>query len=137
MTKAAEQYRAALAEAKPKKGFGGKKHHALGRMKAGTMNKTETAYARYLDTLKSLGDVLWWDFEGIKLRLADSTFLTMDFAVLNQHHEIELVDVKGSFSMIEEDAWAKTKIAASLYPFRFFIVAPIDRKFSAWKVEEV
>lgn len=115
----------------------GKKQYALGRLKAGTMNKTEAAYSKYLDTLKSLGDVLWWEFEGIKLRLADNTFLTMDFAVLNSHFEIELHDVKGSFNMIEDDAWAKTKIAASKFPMRFFVIAPVDRKFSAWKVEEV
>jgi hypothetical protein len=115
----------------------GKKQLALGRLKAGTMNKTETAYAKYLDTLKSLGDVLWWEFEAVKLRLADSTFLTMDFAVLNGAFELELHDCKGSFAMIEDDAWAKTKIAAGRFPFRFFVVAPVDRKFSAWKVEEV
>jgi hypothetical protein len=114
-----------------------KKQYALGRLKPGTMNKTEAAYAGYLDTLKSLGDVLWWEFEGIKLRLADNTFLTMDFAVMNSAFEMELVDVKGSFAMIEDDAWAKTKVAAAKFPFRFFVVVPVDRKFSAWKVEEV
>ena len=114
-----------------------KKQYALGRLKPGAMNKTEAAYAGYLDTLKSLGDVLWWEFEGIKLRLADNTFLTMDFAVMNSAFEMELVDVKGSFAMMEDDAWAKTKVAASRFPFRFFVVSPVDRKFSAWKVEEV
>lgn len=125
----AAQYRQGLST--------GKKQYALGRMKAGTMNKTEQAYSRYLDTLKTLGDVLWWEFEGVKLRLADNTFLTMDFAVLNAAHELELYDVKGSFSMMEDDAWAKIKVAASKFPLRFFVAAPIDRKFSAWKIEEV
>lgn len=127
----AKEYREGLSQPE------GKKQYALGRLPTGTMNKTETAYAKYLDTLKALGDVLWWKFEGIKLRLADNTFLTMDFAVMSGAQEIELHDCKGSFAMIEDDAWAKTKIAAAEYPFRFFVVAPVDRKFSAWKVEEV
>jgi hypothetical protein len=127
----AKEYRQGLA--KPQ----GKKQHALGRLPTGTMNKTEEAYAKYLDTLKALGDVLWWKFEAFKLRLADNTFLTMDFAVMNSAFELEQHDVKGSFAMIEDDAWAKTKIAAAEYPFRFFVVAPVDRTLSAWKVKEV
>jgi len=127
----AAQYRQQMSKPSAKKQF------ALGRLKPGTMNKTEAAYAGYLDTLKSLGDVLWWKFEGVKLRLADNTFLTMDFSVMNGAYEFEQHDVKGSFEMIEDDAWAKVKIASSIYPFRFFVVAPVDRKFSAWKVEEV
>lgn len=116
---------------------GGKKQYALGRMKPGKMNRTETAYSKHLDILKSLGDVLWWEFEAIKLKLADNTHVTPDFAVMNGAQELEFHDTKGSFAMIEDDAWAKVKIADSKFPFRFFIVAPIDRKFSAWKVEEV
>ena len=33
---------------------------ALGRMKAGKMNKTEVAYADYLEVLKRGGEVLWY-----------------------------------------------------------------------------
>jgi len=33
------------------------------------MNKTESAYARRLDLLKQQGEVLWWAFEPISLRL--------------------------------------------------------------------
>jgi len=51
---------------------------ALGRLPAGTMNKTEARYAQHLEQLMRAGDVLWWKFEGVKLRLADSTFLTVD-----------------------------------------------------------
>lgn len=94
-------------------------HFALGRLKAGAMNKTETSYAQHLEARKIGGDVLWYKFEGIKLRLADKTFLTPDFAVMTRDGVMELHDVKG-FMM--DDANVKIKVAAEQYPFRFFIV---------------
>lgn len=93
---------------------------ALGRLKAGAMNKTEQQYAEHLEYLKSRGDVLWYRFEGIKLRLADKTFLTPDFAVMKRDGVIELHDVKGGY--IFEDAKVKLKVAADQYPFEFVIV---------------
>lgn len=53
---------------------------ALGRTKTGKMNKTEIAYSQHLEALKSCGEIVWWKFEAIKLRLADSTFYTPDFS---------------------------------------------------------
>ena len=93
---------------------------ALGRLPAGTMNTTETKYADHLELRKRGGDILWWKFEGIKLRLADKTFLTIDFAVMRLSGQIELHDIKGG--PIMEDANVKIKVAAEMYPFQFFIV---------------
>lgn len=94
-------------------------HKALGRLPAGTMNKTEAAYAQHLEVLKQAGDVLWYRFEGLKFRLADKTFLTPDFVVMNRNSVIELHDVKG-FMM--DDANVKMKVAADQYPFDFYII---------------
>lgn len=94
-------------------------HRALGRLKSGVMNKTEAAYAQHLEVLKHTGDVLWYRFEGLKFRLADKTFLTPDFVVMNRNHVIELHDVKG-FMM--DDANVKMKVAADQYPFDFYII---------------
>lgn len=93
---------------------------ALGRLKAGQMNKTETAYAAHLEWLKQRGAVLWYRFEGIKLRLADKTFLTPDFVVMKHDGHIELHDVKGGY--VFDDAMVKMKVAADQYPFEFVIV---------------
>ena len=108
---------------------------ALGRLKAGTMNKTEAEYARdVLDIGKAAGEILWYRFEGIKLRLADSTFLTIDFAVLPSSGVLEMHEVKGRW---EDDARAKTKIAADQYPFRFIAVMKKAKKDGGgWNVEE-
>lgn len=103
---------------------------ALGRLKTGEMNKTEKAYAEHLQFLQNAGDVLWFKFEGIKLRLADNTFYTADFAVLPASMQIEIHEVKGFW---KDDARVKIKVAASLYPFKFLAVT---RKGTFWNREE-
>jgi hypothetical protein len=108
---------------------------ALGRLKTGEMNKGETAYAAELERQKASGEVLWWKFEGLKLRLADNTFLTVDFAVMVKDGTLEMHEVKGGFW--QDDARAKTKIAAAMYPFRFIALRPEAKKRGGgWIVEE-
>lgn len=96
-------------------------HHvlALGRLKAGAMNKTEAEYAALLEARKAAGEVLWFKFEGFKLRLADNTFYTPDFAVLLRSGAMECHEVKG---FMRDDANVKIKVAADLYPFEFVVV---------------
>lgn len=105
-------------------------YRALGRLKAGQMNRTEAAYATYLEGLKHAGDILWWRFEGIKLRLADRTFITIDFAVLQKNLELELHDVKG---FMTDETNAKLKVAADQYPIAIKVVRRI--KGGAWEVQ--
>ena len=107
---------------------------ALGRLKAGTMNKTEAAYAALLESQKAAGEVAWYKFEAIKLRLADNTFYTPDFAVMLANGQMELHEVKGFW---QDDARAKIKIAADMYPFRFVAVRPKPKKDGGgWATEE-
>src|SRR5262245_16333530 len=107
---------------------------ALGRLPAGDMNKTETAYDAHLWELRHAGDVLWHKFEGIKLRLADNTFLTVDFAVLPKSGVLEMHEVKGFW---QDDARVKIKVAASIYPFRFIAVkARAKKNGGGWEREE-
>ncbi|MCX4154975.1 MULTISPECIES: DUF1064 domain-containing protein [Paraburkholderia] len=94
-------------------------HRSLGRMGGGKMNKSEAAYAAHLDALKSVGQILWYRFEGMKFRLADNTFYTPDFAVIVASGALELHEFKG---FMEEDANVKIKTAATQYPFVFRLV---------------
>lgn len=110
------------------------KHYALGRMKTGQMNKTEAAYASTLESMKKAGSVKWYKFEGVKLRLADNTFYTPDFAVMMEDNTLEMHEVKGYW---QEDARAKIKIAADMYPFRFIAVTvKAKKRGGGWEVEE-
>ncbi|HYQ54230.1 MAG TPA: DUF1064 domain-containing protein [Pseudomonas sp.] len=116
------------------RGRNGKALLALGRLKPGQMNKTEKAYADVLQELHHTGKVLWFRFEGIKLRLADSTFYTPDFAVLAADGVLEMHEVKGKWM---DDARAKIKVAADQYPFRFVAVRVKPRRDGGgWAVEE-
>lgn len=107
-----------------------KKTLALGRLKPGEMNKTEAAYDAYLATLMAAGLVLWYKFEGLKLRLADNTFYTPDFAVVGADGVMECHEVKGFW---QDDARVKIKVAADIYPFRFLAVKKV--KGGKWEIE--
>lgn len=113
---------------------GARTYQALGRLKAGQMNKTEAAYEQHLKALQQAGEVLWYRFEGIKLRLADNTFYTPDFAVMRSDLSMELHEVKGFWT---DDARVKTKVAADQYPFRIVAVkAKTKKSGGGWAMEE-
>lgn len=111
-----------------------KRTQALGRLKAGQMNKTEAEYAQMLERRKAAGEIAWYRFEGIKLRLADSTFYSPDFAVMLADGSIECHEVKGHWM---DDARVKIKVAAEMYPFRFVAVKKQPKKDGGgWSMEE-
>jgi hypothetical protein len=99
--------------------------YALGRLKTGEMNKTESAYDQYLWARFFAKEIAWHKFEALKFRLADNTFYTPDFAVLTAEGFIEMHEVKGFW---QDDARVKIKVAASLYPLRFIAVTPRAKK---------
>lgn len=111
-----------------------KRVQALGRLKTGTMNKTEASYeVSVLKPALMSGEVAWYKFEGLKLRLADNTFYTPDFAVMLSTGQIQCREVKGFWT---DDARVKIKVAADLYPFEFMAVRAVPKgKGGGWDVE--
>lgn len=93
------------------------------------MNKTEAEYAAMLELRKRAGEIAWYAFESVKLRLADATFYSPDFTVMLANGALELHEVKGFW---QDDARVKIKVAAALFPFQFFAVT---KKRGAWEVE--
>lgn len=111
---------------------------ALGRLPTGQMNATEKRYDDHLEQLQRDGEILWRKFEGIKLRLADNCFLTVDFAVMRADGVLEMIDVKGAEAIISDDSRVKMRVAASLYPFVFKIAIPKKKKDGGgWDIQEV
>ncbi len=109
-------------------------YFALGRMKAGKMNKTEEAYSQHLEAEKQAGRVVWWAFEGMTFKLADDTRYTPDFNVMLASGHIEQHEVKGHW---RDDARVKVKVAASLFPFKFVAVKALPKKQGGgWGLEE-
>jgi hypothetical protein len=112
-----------------------KQLQALGRLKTGQMNKTEQAYAATLESAKQAGLVLWYKFEGLKFRLADNTFYTPDFVVMAADGALQAHEVKGFW---QDDARAKIKIAADMYPIQFYAFKPKAKKDGGgWHQEEI
>ena len=119
---------------------------ALGRLKSGVMNRTETKYAEFLWGEQIAGRVLWYLFEGITLKLAEKLRFTPDFAVLRSDGLIELVDCKGRTNVTrtsgervekayaQDDSRQKAKMSASLFPF--VIVTVFQSKDGTWIREE-
>jgi len=107
---------------------------AKGRLKAGEMNDTENRYAAYLEQRKQAGEIAWYKFEGVKLRLADKAWYTVDFFVMLIDGTLEAHEVKGKW---EDDARLKIKVAQDLYPFRFIAAKPVPAsRGGGWEVED-
>ena len=106
---------------------------ALGRLKTGQMNRTESEYAEHLELLKRIGEIVWYRFEGMKFRLADNTFYTPDFSVMRSDGLLEMHEVKGYWM---EDAKVKIKVAAEQYPMAFIAVRKkANKEGGGWKIE--
>ena len=112
-----------------------KRMYALGRLKAGQMNKTEAEFAEYLKQQEFTGAIVSFSFEAVKLRLANNTFYTPDFFAMNSDQTITLYEVKGLW---RDDARAKIKVAADKFPmFRFVAVQKQAKKHGGgWTFEE-
>ena len=97
------------------------------------MNKTEQAYAEHLEERRQAGEIIWWAFEPMKLRLAKNTTYTPDFGVVVRDGTYECHEVKGFW---RDDARVKIKVAAYHHPFVFVAVTKQSKKNGGgWDVE--
>lgn len=94
------------------------------------MNKWEREWDERLRCDYLVGEILWYSFEGIKLRLADNTFYTPDFLVMLKDGTLEAHEVKG---WMRDDAAVKLKVAAEMFPLKFVL---ITKEKGQWKREE-
>jgi hypothetical protein len=100
------------------------------------MNRWEQEYAMELEARRRAGEILWYGFEAIKLRLTGGTFYTPDFCTVGLYSEvrksawshdethvqmtpISFIEVKGH---LRDDANVKFKVAAELFPFAEFFM---------------
>lgn len=109
---------------------------ATGELRDHGMNKTEAEYAGMLEIRRQRGEVAWWKYEAVTLKLADSTRYTPDFMVMLADGRLEVHETKGGF--IREDGWLKLKLAAEAFPFRFFLCQKMAKKAGGnWVFKEV
>lgn len=83
------------------------------------MNGTESRYAGILEIRKRAGHIARYDFQPVKLRLADNTFYTPDFRVILPDGLQEMHEVKG---FMRDDAAVKIKVAAEQHPYVFKLI---------------
>lgn len=105
---------------------------ALERHHPGQMNKTEARYADELELRLKAGEIEWYGFEAVRLKLAANTTYTPDFMVITKDGVVEMHEVKGFWT---SSARVKTKVAADkfwMFRFRALKVG----KAGGWEVED-
>jgi len=119
---------------------------ARGRFRVSDMNTTEAQYSQELDLRLRAGEIAWYRFEGVTLKLADDTRYTPDFLVMLASGELECHEVKGTTTKTSssgikykapycrDDAKVKIKVAAAAFPFRFKLLFLVN---GAWQEEEI
>jgi len=122
--------------AAPAKPTGHKAWQALGRLPKGTMNKTEAAYAEYLEKLKLAGEIIDYKFHCMRIRLADNTFYETDFVVMAADRGFEIHEVKGGFT--SDKGQVKIKLVGEVMPwFKMLKVIKLPQKDGGgWKFED-
>lgn len=97
-------------------------------------SKLERRYAVHLQALMAAGDIRGWRNESLKFRLADKTWYTPDFQVINADFSITMIEVKGIKWM--DDARVKTKVAAELFPEFHWAAVTWNKLEHCWDREE-
>lgn len=109
------------------------------------MNATERAYAQRLASRQAAGEVVWFGFERITLRIGADLRYTPDFPVILADGQMEFHEVKTTWVNRKkgtrrvgwtEDGRAKFLAAASAFPFFRFFAAVFDPETKAFTVTE-
>ena len=91
-------------------------------------NKTEWRYSDELEFQRLAGEILQWEFEGLRFKLADGAWYKPDFAVWLPDGRLRLVEVKG---FRREAAIVRFKVARDKYPHCEWLM--VQRVKGAWE----
>ena len=104
---------------------------ARGHVRGNAMNKLEARYADVLKARQLAGEVAWWKYECMNLRLGENCFYKTDFLVMLADGLIELHECKG---YMEETANVKLRVVAAEYPFPIKLIKWVHGQ---WEVTEL
>lgn len=99
-------------------------------------NKLERDFGLFLLSQQQAGEILWYKYEPIRLKLGDGAWYKPDFGVLNADYSFTFYETKGHW---REAARVRIKVAADLYPFFEFVAVRREKKmwtfeiFGRWK----
>ncbi len=80
----------------------------------------ERQYAAHLEAKRIRGEIERWDYEEVKLRIADETWIVIDFRVILPDLTQEMHETKG---FRREKDMIKLKAVAERHPYRFYLVS--------------
>ncbi len=95
------------------------------------MNRLESRFAAELAAWKATGQIEWWGYEVLKLRLAKGAWYKPDFLVQFKQGFV-LYETKG---FMREAANVRIKVAAETYRFFKFIVVRLVK--GQWHYTEI
>lgn len=107
----------------------------------GKMNRTETAYSQHLEVRRLAGEIAWWRFEPLTLRLThpdagQPITYTPDFVILCPDGRTYMDDVKPPRKQADDPAAKnRIKLAAEVYSLWEFRI--VRRQGSNWTIEVV
>lgn len=92
---------------------------ATGTVRESRMNKTERRFAQELALQAKAGEIAWWAYEPLNLRLGVNCYYRIDFMVMKSDGRLIAYEVKGKW---EDDALVKIRTAAEKFPWPFIAV---------------
>lgn len=99
---------------------------------AAGQNKTEAAFAGYLDDLGRTDAILAYGFEAMKFKLGPRTWYTPDFVAFLPTGRMIAIEVKG---FMRDDAAIKFKLAPVMHgQIQFFMVKRVRRRWEWYTV---
>jgi hypothetical protein len=93
-------------------------------------SQLEADYAQRLELQRIAGEVLGYDYEGMRLNLGGGAWYKPDFLILPPSMELTLAEVKGFW---REAARVRIKVAAAKYPYLRFVA--VTREDGVWREE--
>lgn len=102
------------------------------------LNKTEESYSQHLRLLHLAGDILWWGFEAMKVRIGKNCYFSPDFLVMYADSRLELHDTKGRKGKTyyaEDDSIVKARATSANFPLPMFFV--FRRSDGEWEKVEM
>lgn len=108
---------------------------APNQKRSGAMNKTESQRSEELEAMRIAGQIQWFGYEAITLKLANDTRYTPDFAIVDAVGNLKFEETKGFW---RDDAKVKIKVAARLFPHFHFSALKKRSKLDGggWRIEE-
>ena len=99
-------------------------------------SRLENDYYNHLYVLQASGEVKAFWYECIKFQIAEGAWYTPDFVVINDKNEIEVHEVKGSWSARGQKT-AKLRFDAARKTYNVFRWVLVEGSRGGWKKTEV